>query len=172
VRIDHCKFTKARTFALYIKSRPGRGAFIEDIEASDLDVSGTTGGFLRLNILNSGIQDQEPVPGEEGIPTLRNFRFSNIRVTDCPSLVEATAIHPAKPLDGFTLSDVSGTCAKGIALANIHNADLRRIRVTGYSGSLLSVHNVTGKGLAGAAASDAPKLPEAVPSAAAPYRLH
>jgi hypothetical protein len=172
VRIDHCKFTKARTFALYIKSRPGRGAFIEDIEASDLDVSGTTGGFLRLNILNSGIQDQEPVPGDEGIPTLRNFRFSNVRVKDCPSLVEATAIHPAKPLDGLTLADVSGTCTKGIALANVRNADLRRIRVTGFSGPLISVHNVAGKGLAGAAAIDGPKVPDAVPTPAAPYRLH
>ena len=28
VRIEHCKFLRAHTFALYIKSRPGRGAFI------------------------------------------------------------------------------------------------------------------------------------------------
>src|ERR1041385_5644058 len=32
VRIEHCKFTHAQTFAIYIKSRPARGAFIEDIE--------------------------------------------------------------------------------------------------------------------------------------------
>ena len=63
VRIQHCKFTHAQTFAIYIKSRPGRGAFIEDISAEDLDVSGMVGGFLRLNILNSGLQDQTPVPG-------------------------------------------------------------------------------------------------------------
>ena len=36
VRIEHCKFTSARTFALYIKSRPGRGAFIEDITVDDV----------------------------------------------------------------------------------------------------------------------------------------
>jgi hypothetical protein len=56
--------------------------------ASDLDVAGTRGGFLRFNILSSGIQDQEPVPGDEGIPTIRNFRFSNVRVADCLILVE------------------------------------------------------------------------------------
>ncbi len=66
VRIEHCKFTAAKTFALYIKSRPGRGAFIEDITADDLDVSGMTGGFLRFNILASGIQDADPVPGDAG----------------------------------------------------------------------------------------------------------
>ena len=79
VRIEHCKFTSARTFAIYIKSRPGRGAFIEDIVADDLDVSGTTGGFLRFNILNSGIQDQDPVPGggnphSQELPVLQHAR--------------------------------------------------------------------------------------------------
>src|SRR6185295_3028149 len=46
VRIQHCKFTHAQTFAIYIKSRPGRGAFIENISADDLDVSGMVGAFL------------------------------------------------------------------------------------------------------------------------------
>src|ERR1700727_3694533 len=36
VRIEHCKFTGAKTFAIYIKSRPGRGAFIEDNRAEQL----------------------------------------------------------------------------------------------------------------------------------------
>ncbi|HEV2444463.1 MAG TPA: glycoside hydrolase family 28 protein [Candidatus Sulfopaludibacter sp.] len=172
VRIERCKFVQARTFAIYIKSRPGRGAFIEDIAASDLDVSGMTGGFLRFNILNSGIQDQDPVPGDEGIPTIRNFRFSNIRLRDCPVLAEGTGIHPRKPLEGFLLADVSGTCAKGISLANIKNAEIRDIHVTGLSGPLLGIHNVTGKGLEGAVTIDGPKVPEPVPTPAEPYRLH
>lgn len=159
VRIERCRFTKAKTFALYIKSRPGRGAFIEDITADDLDVSGTDSGFLRFNILNSGIQDQDPVPGPEGIPTIRHFRFTNIRVKDVPLLVDGTGIHPDKPLDGFTLANVTGTCAKGVSLANIRNAEIRDIHVTGYSGPLLGIYNVAGTGLDGAAAIEAPKVP-------------
>ena len=172
VRIEHCKFTQARTFALYIKSRPGRGAFIEDITADDLDVSGMTGGFLRFNLLNSGIQDQEPVGGDEGIPTSRNFRFTNIRLRDCPVLAEGTGIHPHKPLDGFVLANVTGTCARGISLANIHNADIRNIQVSGLTGPLLSIHDVTGKGLEGAVQIEGPKLPDPVPVPSEPYRLH
>ena len=53
-----------------------------------------TGGFLRFNFLDSGIQDQVPVPGDEGIPTVKNFRFSNIRVKDCPILVDGTSRPP------------------------------------------------------------------------------
>jgi polygalacturonase len=172
VRIDHCTFAKAQKFAIYIKSRPGRGAFIEDIVASDLDVSAVTGGFLRLNILDSGIQDQDPVPGNEGIPTIKNFRFSNVRVKDCATLVDGTGIHPNKPLDGFSLVNVTGECSKGITLANIRNAEIRGIQVTGYSGPLIGIHNVSGTGLEGAAEIDGPKLPSPVPAPAKPYVLH
>jgi polygalacturonase len=171
VRVEHCKFTEAKTFAFYIKTRVGRGAFIEDIVADDLDVSGTGGGFLSFNLLSSGLQDQDPVPGVEGIPTVRNFRFSNVRVKDCPQLVDGTRIHPDKPLDGFSLSDVTGECKKGIALANVKNAEIRNVKVTGFDGPLLSTHNVTGKGLEGATAIDGPKLPDPVPVPAEPYRL-
>jgi polygalacturonase len=172
VRISDCKFTGAKTFAIYIKSRPGRGAFIEDIACNNLDVSGAVGGFLRLNILNSGIQDSDPVPGDEGIPTLKNFRFTNVHVDDVPVLVDGTAIHPHKPLEGFTLANVNGTCAKGISLANVKNAIIRDIEVTGYTGPLLSIANVTGTGLRGAATIEAPKVPDPIPAPPTPYQLH
>jgi polygalacturonase len=146
VRIERCKFTHAKTYAIYIKSRPGRGAFIEDISARDLDVATAPGGFLRLNLLSSGIQDPEPVPGDEGIPAARNFRFSGIKV-NCGTLVEAISISPVKPVDGFSLVDVGGTCKKAIALANMRNVELREIRVIGYEGPLLLHTNVQGIGL-------------------------
>jgi polygalacturonase len=171
VHVEHCKCLAAKTHAIYIKSRPGRGAFIEDITVTDLDVQNTGQGFLRFNILNSGIQDPQPIPGDQGIPTIRNFRFSNIRVTAVPKLVDGSAIHPHKPLDGFTLENVTGTCATGIFLANINHAVLRDITVTGFSGALLNTSNVTGKGLAGAVPLDPPKLPEPIPAPPQPYVL-
>ena len=172
VRIDHCKCLGARTYAIYIKSRPGRGAFIENIAVNDVEVSGAQQGFLRINILNSGKQDEFPVPGDEGIPTIRNFRFSNIRVDDVPVLVAAAEISPAKPLDGFSLTNVTGTCAKGISLANMRHVVLKEIKVTGFSGPLLSTYNVTGTGLNGAARLEPTKVPEPVPAPAQPYSLH
>jgi polygalacturonase len=171
IRIEHCKFTHAQTHAIYIKSRPGRGAFIENVTATDLDVSGMVGGFLRFNFLNSGLQDQDPVPGLEGIPTVRNFHFSNVRVRDVPVLVDGVSVHPDKPLEGFSLTGVTGTAARGISLANVRGARLRDIKVTGYTGPLLGIHNVTGSGLKGAAAIEPPKLPEPVPAPAKPYQL-
>src|SRR5262245_30142295 len=146
VRIERCRFTFARTYAIYIKSRPGRGAFIEDISAQDLDVATAPGGFLRLNLLNSGIQDPEPVPGDEGIPRAKNFRFGNVKV-NCGILVDAVSISPVKPVEGFSLVNLTGTCAKGISLANINGCELSGIRVTGFTNALITVTNVQGKGL-------------------------
>jgi hypothetical protein len=92
-----------------------------------------------------------------------------------PTLVAGTEIHPRKPLIGFVLTNVTGTCSSGIALAYVKGAVLRNIKVTGFSGPLLSIANVTGTGLAGAAAIDPsklPKVPEPIPRPATPYQLH
>jgi polygalacturonase len=175
VHIEHCKCTGARSHAIYIKSRPGRGAFIEDIFLNDFDAAGAQQGFLRLNTLNSGKQDEFPVPGDEGIPAIRNFQFSNVHVTDMPVLVAALEIHPRKPLVGFSLTNVTGTCAKGIELANVKNAVIHNVKVTGFSGPLLAIANVTGTGLAGAEKIDddkLPKAPEPVATPTTPYQLH
>ena len=169
VRIAHCKFVGAKSHAIYIKSRPGRGAFIEDIHVDDIDVSGTGQGFLRINMAGSGIQDEFPVPGLDGTPTVRNYSFKNVRVKDVPMLVQATELTPEKPLDGLTLENISGTCAKGIFIANATNVVIKNITVTGFEGKLLNTYNVTGKGLEGAVPMDAPKaIP---PVAVVPYVL-
>lgn len=146
VRIEHCKFVHARSCAIYIKSNSGRGAFIEDIAARDLEVNTAPGGFLRINLISSGLKDPEPVPGDEGIPSAKNFSFIGVK-TDCGTLVDATAISPVKPINGFSLVDISGTCKKAIALANMTHVQLRDIRVTGYAGPFLMQTNVQGVGL-------------------------
>jgi polygalacturonase len=172
VLIENCKFTASKTFAVYIKSRVGRGAFVEDITVNNIEVSGMGGGFLRFNLSGSGLQDQVPVPGDEGIPTVKNFKFSNIKVTDVPVLIDGTGLHPNKPLDGFMLSNITGTCQKGIALANIKNAKLSNINVSGYSGPLLTTNNVSGLGLDGATEGAPPKFIDPIAPSNPAYQLH
>jgi len=86
-------------------------------------------------------------------------------------LVQATEIHPDKPLDGFVLENVTGSSTKGILLANARHVQLRNIKVTPTDGPLLSTYQVTGAGLEGAAKLDAPKLPEPIVVAES-YKLH
>jgi hypothetical protein len=176
VRIEHCKFVHARSHAIFIKSRVGRGAFVEDVTATDLDVSGMGQAFLQITNTNTGKSDDAAsVIGEAGIPLFRNFHFSNVRLTDVPMLVDAKALTPAKPMDGLTLENITGTCKKGIELAYVKNVHLAGIKVTGFDGPLLATAHVTGTGLAGAAKLDETKLPKApdvVPAPPTPYQLH
>ena len=171
VLVERCKCLAAYTFAIYIKSRPGRGAFIEDIVMRDLEVSGVGGGLLRLNFLDSGKQDPFPVPGLEGVPTVRNFTFERIQVRDAPVLIEAVNIHPDKPLDGFTLKDITGVCGRGITLANMRNVTLRNIDVAVKEGPKLATTNVTGRGLDGAVALKPIERPASVLATEPPYRF-
>jgi polygalacturonase len=166
VRIDHCTFTHSKTFSIYIKSHIGRGASIEDIAATNLTVRGATGGFLRFNLTGSGIAGNDPVAGDEGIPAGKNFAFSNINVAECNALVEATSISPVKPLDGLTITNVTGECRKGMALAYIVNADFKDIDVTLGGGPLYSVWNVKGTGLENAVTVQ----PKATPPATRRFR--
>jgi len=45
------------------------------------------------------------------------------------------------------------------------------VKVTGVAGPLVAIHNVTGKGLEGAASVEGPKLPEPVVGTGEAYRL-
>jgi len=171
VRVERCKVLGAGTHAVYIKSRPGRGAFIEDVAMTGLDVAGTTDGFLRFNFTDSGKHDENPVPGLAGIPTVGAFSFTDIRVHDVPVLVDGAGNNPEKPLDGLTLADISGTARAGIRLAHVRRAAIRNIHVEGVSGPLLQTFDVTGTGLADARPLPPPAAPGPVAAPDRPYVL-
>jgi polygalacturonase len=142
VRVQHCTFTRGAN-GIFLKSRIGRGGFIENICADDINSSART--FLAIELTNHGIVGDDPLSGAEAIPASKNIRITHAKV-DCQNLVNADRIPPEKPLDGLVLSDITGTCHKAISLANIVNAKLSGIDVQGYSGKLVTVQNVTGEG--------------------------
>jgi polygalacturonase len=146
VKIEHCKFD-CRTFGIYIKTRIGRAGVIENISGDDLDV--LAGGFLKINLVSAGNLNtsDDPVEGDAGIPLGRNYSFTNVRLKNCARLVDAKDISPQKPLAGFSLVNVTGTCTNGITLANITGVNLKNISVTGFQGSLITKTNVQGSGL-------------------------
>lgn len=172
VRVERCSCKHARSFALYLKSRIGRGGYFENISVDHFQATSMDGGFLRINMLSSGLHDQDPVPGLNGVPWARNLRFSNIQVGDCPVLVDARRIPQQKPVEGFSFSDVSGNCQSGIYLANMKDVTLSHIDVTGYRGSLIHVHDVTGKGISKAEQFPGPGLQPLMPPNQPPYKLH
>ena len=146
VRIENCTLS-GKGNGIIIKSRDGRGGIAENITGEHLLVHNSA-TFLCIDLLKRGIQASEPVPGDvEQWTQVRNVSFTGIRVHNVKKLVVASKIPPERPMQGFTLSDISGTCEQGITLAQAHDVALSQITVTGYQGALLSTENVKGTGL-------------------------
>ena len=156
VQIDNCVFNHGAN-AIYIKGRMGRGGFFDDIRGDNLKVNAKVRAFLGLNFRDAGIIGIDPVPGVEGIPLGTHFSFSNVTVA-CDTLVDGARILPGKPLDGLTLTNITGTARRGILLANAKNVSLNNVNVTVANGPFLQTRNVTGSGLDGAVALHVPML--------------
>ena len=151
VKLENC-IVSGRQNAIFIKSRDGRGGFMENISGKNLTVSKSP-TFIGFDLLKKGIQATDPVPGDvEKWPRVQNVNFQNVHVQDVAELVAGKNIPAARPVDNFTLTDISGTCARAISLANMTNVKLSGIRVTGFTGPLISTENVTGAGLDDSAA--------------------
>ena len=119
---------------------------MEDITGHDLTDSGTK-AFLRFDLLARGIADSDPVQGMDGIARVGNIRMDDVHV-DTDVLVDARVTSPDKPVQGLTLSNVTGTCRRAIVLNNVTDAALANIHVSGFDGPFLTATNVTGPGIA------------------------
>jgi polygalacturonase len=151
VKLQNCVIS-GRQNAIYIKSRDGRGGFMENISGENLTVLKSP-TFIGIDLMKKGIQATDPVPGDvEKWPRVHNLSFKNIQVQDVGDLVEGIYVPPARPIDGFTLADISGTCSRAISIANMTNVDFSAIKVTGFDGALVTTDNVQGSGLDGSAA--------------------
>jgi polygalacturonase len=151
VKIQNCVIGGKQN-AIFIKSRDGRGGFMENISGEDLTVLKSP-TFIGIDLLKKGIQATDPVPGTvEQWPRVQNISFKNVHVQEVARLVDGKNIPLERPLDGFTLADISGTCARAISLANMTGVNLSAIRVTGFAGALVVAENVKGSGLTDPAA--------------------
>jgi polygalacturonase len=144
VRFSNCTFTRGAN-SIFIKSRTGRGGFMEDIEGQDLTASGPK-AFLRIDLTERGIQDSEPVQGDDAFPHVANIKITGAKVnTDV--LIEAKSVAPEKPIEGLSISKITGTCKQAITLNNVQDVELKDIQVTGFTGPFITTENVTGPGI-------------------------
>jgi polygalacturonase len=145
VRVENCLIS-GRQNGIFIKSREGRGGFIENIVGENLTINNSP-TFLTIRLLKTGIQASEPVPGAvEKWARVHNISFHDIKVNNVGQLVNAQDVPPERPVDGLSLDNIAGTCGKGISLANVVNVKLVGINVTGFQGALLTTNNVQGVG--------------------------
>jgi polygalacturonase len=141
VRLENCLISGHQN-GIFIKSRDGRGGFIENITFDNLTVSNSP-TLVGIDLTTKGIQASDPVPGDvEKWALVKNISFNHIKVNNVQALVVGSAVSAQRPIDGLTFSDITGTCERGITLANVLNAKFDSINVTGFSGQLFKTNNV------------------------------
>jgi polygalacturonase len=141
VRLENCLISGHQN-GIFIKSRDGRGGFMENITFDNLTVSNSP-TLVGIDLVTKGIQASDPVPGDvEKWALVKNIRFNHVKVDNVQALVVGKNVPAERPIDGFVLSDITGTCGKGITLSNILNAKFDGIKVSGFSGALFTTNNV------------------------------
>ena len=151
VRIEDC-ILSGRQNAIFLKSRDGRSGYIENLTGENLVINKSP-TFIGIDLLKKGIQASDPVPGEvEKWTRMSHINFSHIRVNEVTELVAGRNVPVEQPVDGLGLTDITGTCERGITLANMNDVKLAGIKVTGFQGPLVTTQNVKGQGLDGTAA--------------------
>jgi len=141
VRLKNCLISGHQN-GIFIKSRDGRGGFMENITGENLIISNSP-TFIGIDLVTKGIQANDPVPGAvEKWALVKNISFSHIKVNNVQALVVGTSVSAQRPIDGLTLDNITGTCGRGISLANVLNAKFSCINVTGFSGALFQTNNV------------------------------
>lgn len=145
VTISDCAFNNGRA-ALYLKSRPGRAGYVQEVHADHLVVGPEP--LLEIQTTYSSNPDAQGVPGAAGLTNFSGITISNVKA-DAKNLVRVEAT-PEKPVENLILDNITGTCAHGFVLHNVHNIRIREIHLAGLSGPSLYTENVTGSGLGGA----------------------
>ena len=141
VRLENCLISGHQN-GIFIKSRDGRGGFMEDITGDNLTVT-NSGTFVGIDLVTKGIQASDPVLGDvEKWALVKNIRFNHVKVDNVQALLVANNVPVERPIDGFALTDITGTCGKGITLSNVLKAKFDGINVTGFSGALFTTNNV------------------------------
>jgi polygalacturonase len=132
---------------IFLKSRNGRGGCIKNFTGVNLTIHDSP-TFLNIDLLDKGIAGTEPITNAPDAWTqLSGISFKHIHVDNVSYLVKANGIPAERPIDGFLLADVQGTCGKAMNMANMKNVALSGIKVTKYQGPLLMENNLEGTGI-------------------------
>jgi polygalacturonase len=139
-------FLRCSQNAIFIKSRTNRGGFIENITGTNLSIAPACGTFIGIDLVTKGIEASEPVTGDDRWPRVKNIAFSNIKLDNVPIIVNGRNVAAERPIDGLSLTDISGSARQGLQLSNMTRVSLQRISAS-VPGTLLTLTNVQGDNL-------------------------
>jgi polygalacturonase len=147
IKVSHCSFQGVKE-ALYIKSAPGRAGYVKNVEGDHLVVNGVP--LLIIQTTYHSNPDSQGVPGDAGLTSFSGIAVSDVQAHSTRFLVRVEAT-PQQPVDGLSLTNITGDCREGFIIRDAKNVMLKDIKLDGIKGPSLFTENVQGTGLEGAA---------------------
>jgi polygalacturonase len=166
VAISNCVF-RGTDRGLRIKSRRGRGGFVEDVRADNIVMDGVHCPIV-VNLFygceawdQPRVTDRSPHPVDYGTPRVRRLRFSNILARQARYAAVFLLGLPEMNIEDVTLEGLSlyldrehtskgapemapgltETCRAGVVIENARNVKLRRVDLHDQLGPAVTLRN-------------------------------
>ena len=165
VVISNCVF-EGTDRGVRIKTRRGRGGYVEDIRISNLIMKGVMCPFAIHQFYFCGeggkdkyVWDKEPQPVTDATPFIRKIHLTDISAVDATAAAGFIYGLPEAPVDDISLSNITVHMAKecvpglpammtglepmkgrGFFCCNMTNARFDRVTVRGHEGPDLELH--------------------------------
>ena len=179
VVISNCVFTGTDR-GIRLKSRRGRGGFVEDIRASNLIMTDVLCPFTMNLYYGCGawgdpvVSDKGPQPRNEGTPRIRRIHLSHITARGVKYAAGFFYGLPEMPAEEISLSDIAVSLAAGgeggypemadglermrqagLFIRNVRGLTLEHVEIDGQSGPAFRLADIDG-GTISACGSPAP----------------
>jgi polygalacturonase len=166
VVISNCVFVGTDR-GIRMKSRRGRGGFIEDVRVTNIVMTDVLCPFTMNLYYHVGargdktVSDKNPRPIDDGTPRLRHIHLSHITARGAKIAAGFVYGLPEMPIEDLTLEDVSITMdrnaqagyadmaddipqmqAAGLFVRNVRGLRLRDVEITNQVGEAFLVENV------------------------------
>lgn len=124
-----------------IKSRRGRGGFIENVRFDNWTMDNVG---KAIQVTNYYAMEGEVYAGDTTVsnrtPSFRNIAISNITVNHAKEIININGL-PEMPIEGLRITDLIGSGITGMNVSNTIDLELHNVRINVEKGSVFSVSN-------------------------------
>jgi polygalacturonase len=141
MRVNNCVFI-GTDIGLRFKSTRGRGGVVENIQISNINMTGIPGDAINFNLYYGGKSPLDETAGgaetnfppvTEETPAFKDIHIENLVCRGAKNAIVLQGL-PEMPLDNITLKNVSITSQFGVSVTDAKNIMFQNVQVDSQSG--------------------------------------
>ncbi len=139
IYIQNCSFEGSGQ-GVRVKSMLGRGGFVENIWARDIQMTDIENAALQFD---AAYDSSTNPPTTEVLPKIKNINIDTVSITGNPPkyLIKIDGF-PEQPIENISVSNINSSSEKGIVISDAKNIILKNIFITAKKKPLFQFTNV------------------------------